>query len=232
MAYGVLIAGRSGSGKSSSIRNLPPAETCIINIDMKPLPFKGASKMYIQKKEEDCSIEEKKLGKIGNTKDYTAIINAMVGANGLPRIKYIVLDTLSHMITGKFMGDIKTKGYDKYVNLATDAYNVLQLIPQLREDIIVFVLIHTEYYTDDKGQIVWKAKTFGKLLEEKITIESYFSVVLEAIARENKDQQEEYLFNTNDVSNPTKSPMGMFEDKFIDNDLLYVAQKIKEYEQI
>lgn len=199
---------------------------------MKPLPIKGASSLYLAKKEEDCTKEELSLGKVVKTNDCATILNVLQKINTLPRFKYVIIDTITHMITGKFMKDIAVRGFDKYTNLANEVYLVIQQMLAMRDDMIIFLMAHTEYFTDDKGSVTWKMKTIGKLLDEKIVPESYFSIVLEATATQTEDKQAIYQFITNDPNTPAKSPLGMFEDKYIPNDLLLVTDRIKEYEQL
>lgn len=215
----ILIIGESGSGKSTSIRNLPSENTFIISVLGKPLPFKNWKNNY-------KSFEKNKDGVLdGNmfiTDDSNTILKILdYISKSMPHIKYIVIDDFQYLMCNEYMRSAKEKGYEKFISIGKHAWDVAIKTTQLRSDINVFVLSHSEI--DDTGKI--RAKTIGKLLSEKVSLEGMFTIVLNSIVTNGK-----YKFMTESMENNiAKSPLDMF-DKFIDNDLLFVAEQIKKYE--
>jgi hypothetical protein len=203
MGIPVLIIGESGSGKSASLRNFEPKEIGIINVAGKPLPFKSDLKKVTV-----------------NTDDYKRIDTALKGAKS----KTIVIDDCQYLLANEFMRRGSERGYDKFTEIATNLWNLIRSINDLPDDVIVYFLGHTEVGSDGRTRF----KTIGKLLDEKITVEGMFTVVLITTAADGK-----YGFRTQtNGADVAKSPMGMFETVEIDNDLKYVDQKIREYYEI
>lgn len=222
MAEKIFIEGFTGSGKSYSLRNLNPQKTFIIQVVKKMLPFKGSKNDYqlISKKNPQ--------GNLARCKDYEGVIKILKYVNKeRPKIEVIILDDVHYLITKDYMRripDKETKG-DTYKKFGEMAYNfdfLLNMAEDLRNDLYIFFLAHTQVNSDGTRTF----KTIGKMLDEKIVLEGLVSIVLEAKRRENK-----YVFQTNlsDSSEPCKSPYGMFEDLYIDNDLNFVLKKIKEF---
>lgn len=198
MGIPVLILGPSGSGKSASLRNFEPEEVGIFNVANKPLPFR------------------KKLPTANNA-TYEMIAGSLKKKNK----KTYVIDDSQYLMANEFFDRAKETGYQKFTDIGLHFRNLLQtVIQQTPEDVIVYFLHHTE--EDMSGRL--KAKTIGKMLDEKLTVEGLFSIVLLTVA-----EGAEHYFVTNSGGNSTaKSPMGMFEPK-IDNDLRMVDQIIREY---
>lgn len=197
MGIPVLLMGESGSGKSTSLRNFSPEEISIFNVAGKRLPFK------------------KKLP-VATTADYKKIMGGL--AKGTK--KTYAIDDSQYLLAFEMFDRAKETGYGKFTDLALNFYNLIQfVIRQLPEDTIVFFLHHTEQ-TEGKT----KRKTIGKMLDEKLTVEGLFSIVLLA-----KTDGTRYYFETqSDGFTTAKSPMDMF-DKEIDNDLKEVDRLIREY---
>lgn len=216
MSHSILIIGESGSGKSTSLRNLDPKETFIINVINKPLPFKGGSKNYtpFNKEHPDgnyCSTDNpdtiKKVLKIVSEKR--------------PEIKTIILDDFQYMMCNEFMRRAKETGYTKFTEIGQHAWEVLNELNYCRDDINCYVLSHSDTGMDGKV----KCKTIGKMLEDKISMEGMFTLVLHAIVTDGK-----YKFMTQyDGMHLAKSPMGMFDTILIDNDLKNVNEIINKY---
>lgn len=217
MSYPVLIIGESGSGKSASIRTLDPTSTYIINVLGKHLPFKGAKKNYLTQKGGNLFVSD-------NADTIVKLLHRI--SSERPEITTIIIDDFQYIMSNEYMRRIKddrkgNKIYEKYEDIGLDVYNILNAIWKLREDIIVFVLSHSEYTEDN----VYRFKTIGKLAERVVTVEGRFDTVLQAFSKDGK-----YYFKTNNDGNSTcKSPMDMFEDNLIDNDLQYVINKIQNY---
>lgn len=212
-----LILGESGAGKSSSLRNLNPEETVIINILDKPLPFRGYKKHYkpITKDNPD--------GNYFATDDYSLIIRLIRSVNeSRPEVKVLIIDDFQYVLANEFMRRVAEKGFDRFNDIAQHAWMILTELTKTREDLYCFVLSHSD--VDVNGKV--KCKTIGKLLEDKITIEGMFTIILHALVIDS-----EFKFLTqNDSIHVAKSPIEMFQNKFIDNDLTLVLQAIKDYE--
>lgn len=221
-SYPILILGSSGSGKSTSIRNLPHDKTFLVNVMNKPLPFRGALKKY--------RLYDKVSNNNGNmivTDDYEFIDQCFTYINNVRKeIHYIIVDDSQYLIVNEFMkGNTKDlKGnevFGLYNNIAAHFYDLIYSTKWLRDDLFVFFLHHVEY--NDQGYIV--PKTIGKLLNEKVDISGMFTIVLYAKREGNKN----FFYTQNDGTNPAKSPDGMFNELRIDNDLLYVSNQVLTY---
>ena len=217
MSNAVLILGESGSGKSSSIRNLNHEETFILSVMNKPLPFKGYKKKYRKQKDGELLANYYYTDRA----DYIERSIERIAKERLD-IKNIVIDDFQYLMSGEFMRRAKERGFDKFTDIGLQAWNIFKGLLTYRDDLTIFVLSHTE--TNNDG--VSKIKTIGKMLDEKITIEGLFTIVLHTVVNDGQ-----YKFLTNfDGARIAKSPIGMFEDRYIENDLEYVRKKIEEYE--
>jgi hypothetical protein len=226
MAQSALVIAESGSGKSTSIRTLNPTETFIINIANKPLPFKGWKSMYTLISKENPN------GNITNASTAPGIMKAMKHVNdNMPHIKTIVVDDWQYMSSFEYFDKALEKGYDKFTQIATNLAQVAKMPKDFREDLTVFFLTHAEESTDVHGHRRVKAKTVGKMIDNSLTLEGLFSIVLFARIIKKEDGTLAYVFETqNNGENTCKSPMGMFEQPMIGNDLEYVRQAILKYE--
>lgn len=228
MAKGCLILGPSGSGKSTAIGGTPelnikglnPKETMIINVKGKPLPFRGWSKDYTTF-----------TGKEGNyfaSTDFPTIIAILKGvSDSRPDIKNIVLDDAQYLMAEYFMSKALIKGYDKFTELAKYTYDVLNTGLGLRNDLHFIVIAHSEDTKDNS----YKMKTIGKMLDEKVTLEGLFTIVLYAdqIVKDNGNTVEKRFVTNFDGQYPAKSPVGMFKEVYIPNDLGFVVKEIDKY---
>lgn len=216
MSNTTLIMGESGSGKSTSLRNLNPNETFILNVLNKPLPFKGFKKNYFALSG---------TGEIGNyysSDEYEKIMRiiSLVNTKRLD-IKNLVIDDFQYLMGNEFMRRVTERGYDKFSEIGQHAWSVINALIKCREDLNCFVLSHTDIGENGK----MKCKTIGRMLDDKITIEGMFTCVLHTVVEDGR-----YKFLTQgDGYRIAKSPMDMFEDKYIDNDLYFVNQKMNQY---
>jgi hypothetical protein len=219
----VGIAGPSGHGKSSSIRTLDPKETLIINIAGKDLPFPGSKKKY--NKSNKNYLE-------ATTADGVVKILQKV-SKSLPNIKYVIIDDYQYIVGMEFVDKALEKGYDKFSSMAQNIVKPIKpsLHQSLRDDLYVVILTHDEV-VEKEYQQERKMKTAGKLVDQHITLEGFFSVVLFTEIVKKEEGEFDYCFRTrtDGVCN-SKSPMGMFEDSRIPNDLQYVFDKMKTYYQ-
>lgn len=201
MGIPVLILGESGSGKSTSLRNFEPSEISIFNVAGKPLPFR------------------KKLPK-ATISDYGKIMAGMQKSDK----KSFAIDDSQYLLCFEMFSHAKETGYQKFTDMALNFYTLIKfVIDRLPDDVIVYFLHHTE--TDTNGKL--KAKTVGKMLDEKLTVEGLFSIVLLC----QTDGTRHYFVTQSDGYTTAKSPMDMF-DLEIDNDLKFVDTKIREYFEI
>lgn len=211
MSTGILVMGPSGSGKSTSMRNLDPKETYIINVQGKKLPFRGGRKMY--------SVEEKNIVSVNSPEKVLAYIRNV--ANNAEHIKTLVVDDFQYVMVSRSMEEAEVKGYDKFTLLAKSIWNILNEMNSYRDDLNIIFLAHTEF--DQFG--VEKIKTIGRALDSQVNIEGMFTIVLKT-----STVNGEYKFHTQtNGSDTVKSPMGMFEELTIDNDLKLVVDAINEY---
>lgn len=201
MAVLVMVYGHSGSGKSASLRNFDPEQVAVINVLGKPLPFRSNMKTYI-------------------TNDYGKIDAAIHST----KRKSIVIDDATYLMTGEFMRNAKVAGYQKFTDMAANFNTLLMRAKELPDDVVVYFFGHSER-NEDGGE---KFKTVGKLLDEKVCVEGYFTIVLKTVVQDGR-----YLFSTrNDGMDTVKTPLGMFNDALIDNDLAAVDKTIREYYNI
>lgn len=200
MGIPVMILGESGSGKSTSLRNFSPDEVVIYNVAGKPLPFRNNSKM-----------------KKADNPTYGQIFKNLMAK----KYKRYVIDDSQYLLCFELFDRSAETGYTKFTEMAKHFYDLIQLvIKQLPEDTIVYFLHHTEIVGEK-----YKAKTIGKMLDEKLTIEGLFSIVLMA-----KNIDGNYVFVTqSDGTNTVKAPMEMFERHEMENDLKQVDNIIREY---
>lgn len=201
MGVPVLVLGASGSGKSTSMRNFEESEIGIFNVAGKPLPFR------------------KKLPKVDNA-TYEKIYKVLKE----PKLKKYVIDDSQYLMAFESFDHAKETGYGKFTNMALNFRNLIDFIIRgTPADCIVYMLHHTELSEDGK----LKAKTLGKMLDNQLTVEGLFSIVLLCQV----EGSEHYFITNSDGSNPAKSPMDMFEMK-IENDLKFVDTTIREYYEI
>lgn len=199
MGIPVLILGESGSGKSTSMRNFNKDEIGVLNVASKPLPFR------------------KKLQKIDGA-TYAKISKSLSNNT----FKTYVIDDSQYLMCFEMFNRATETGYTKFTEIAKNFYEMIQyIINNTPDNCIVYLLHHTEQ--TDFGRV--KAKTSGKMLDNQLTLEGLFSIVLLA-----RTDGERYYFETKtDGSTPVKTPIGMFKDSEIDNDLKTVDTAIREY---
>lgn len=195
----MLILGESGSGKTTSMRNFKNGEVGIINVGCKPLPFQTTIKLF-------------------NSDDYSEITKALIGA----KTKSIVIDDVQYLMANEFMRNAKINSYQKFTDIALNFWNLVQtVIKSLPNDVIVYFLGHIARDNDGNERF----KTIGKMLDEKITIEGMFTIVLKTLVQDGK-----YMFTTQTNGMDTvKSPIGLFDSQTIDNDLKFVDDKIRGF---
>ena len=222
MAKTVLICGKTGTGKTTSIRTLNPKETVILRVIKRTLPFKYTG------------LYGKEQQNLFSTPDYDTVIKCLNWANKKPEIKNVVITDATYIIRQEFFKKAQVKGYDKFTEFAVHMQQVLKTIQDLRDDLKVFMEYHVESTVTDSGATEYKPATVGKLLDSQYNILENVDIVLFA-SPTFEDKKVEFGFYTNRTLDrlgaeiPAKSPMGMFDDLFIPNDLQYVAEHIDAY---
>lgn len=207
MAIPVLIIGRSGSGKSCSLRNLAPEKVALVNVLGKPLPFRGG--------QFDQMV----------TDDYEKVNRAITGS----RREIVVVDDAGYLMTNMFMRGHSNAGagngvFTLYNNIGDKFWSMIDLIRKADENKRVYILMHEEQ--NDFGNV--RPKTIGKMIDEKVCLEGMFTICLRAMVKGGK-----HVFLTqSDGTDVAKSPIGLFEAEEIDNDLALVDKAICEYYNI
>lgn len=209
------IMGDSGSGKTTAFRNIDPKTTMYVDCDKKGLSWKGWKK--------DFNTENKNYLVTDAPNVARTMLKKVNEEPGLKHIKNIVFDTINGLMVADEMRRSKEKGYDKWQDLATCIYYLIDDALVVRPDLNVFFIAHTQTDMDDTGYKFTHIKTSGKKLD-KIVLESKFSTVLLAKCVDGK-----YLFETQSERSTAKSPLGMFESKEIPNDINIVLKAIDEF---
>lgn len=201
----VFIMGRSGTGKSHSMKNIPADRLGVINIEGKDFPFGKKSPAFGA---ETINTD--------NAEDIITEIDRMSKKHDI-----IVVDDFQYLMANEFMRRVYEKGYDKWNEIARHAFDILKHVSTLSNNVIVYVFCHTD--KDDNGYE--KVKTLGKMLDDKIVLEGMSTIVLKSECVDGKY----YFFTQNSGQDTVKSPEDMFPSRAIPNDLLYVDDKIRNY---
>lgn len=217
MSTSILVMGEPATGKSTSLRTLNHQETYIISSTNKSLPFREGKNKYVK----------------GNGGNFWVCDNATKICMLMDRIsqskediKNIVIDDFQYILSNEYMRRSKEKGYDRFNDIGSDAFNIFEKATQCRDDLNVFILAHS--IKDEDGHS--KLMTIGKLIDEKVRLEGRVDILLHTFIDHQQSFEDRYKFLTQiNGSTIARSPMGMFEDLMIPNDLQYVCDKIKEY---
>ena len=213
MATVICVMGESGSGKTTSMRNLPPDETYYIDCDGKGLSWRGWRKSF--------NAENKNYYRT----DFPQIAKQLLDKinSEQTKYKYVVVDTINGLMVGDEMRRIGEKGYDKWQDLASSVFDIVNDANKYRDDLTVIFLAHSETDRDESGYTQTRIKTNGKKLN-KIVLESKFTTVLLSKCIDGK-----YGFETHAKNSTAKTPLGAFEEDFIDNDIMKVIEVLKEF---
>ena len=233
MAKVICIAGETGSGKTTSLRNLPPNETFYIDADGKGLSWKGWRNGY--------SVENGNYARVDDPDTIMRLMLIVNGANPFgfsdpktgktleitepkTQYKYLVIDTLNAIMVAEEMRRSKEKGYDKWMDLAISVYNIVKYAGRFRDDLTIIFLAHTETVNEDNGYRITRIATSGRKLQ-KIKLETMLNTILLCVAT---DDGHKFITHS-DGSTTAKTPMGAFEDNMIDNDIMVVLKALEEY---
>jgi hypothetical protein len=197
----VLLIGKSGSGKSASLRNFKKGEIAIANVLGKPLPFKS-------------DLEAPKVD------DYNIILKAIQNTDK----KVIVIDDANYLITNEFMNKSSVKGFDKYNEMGNNFFNLINGIKNVEGGKTVYLIMHEDI--DEEGNV--KPKTIGKLLDDKVNIQGMFTICIRSMFDNGN-----YIFRLKtNGQDCVKTPIGLFDEEQIENDLKLVDEKIREYYEL
>lgn len=220
----IAVVGPSGSGKSTSLETLNPKETVLVNVAAKPLPFKGWKANYIPI---DSTLLKGNYAAFSDAKSICALITHIDKSR--PEIKQIILDDIGYNMTFQALEKATEKGYDKFSIIAKDMFNILNTARTAREDLSVVCIFHDEVEDMGNGKRR-KIRTIGKMLDNTLTVEGLFTVVLYSeVTINNLNKTPSYNFITQtDGQTTAKSPRGMFSQS-IPNDMNEVLKAVNEY---
>lgn len=224
MANIIMLLGKSGTGKSTSIKGLDPKETVVINVLGKRLPFKGSNSLYNK--------ENKNLFQRDTYTDIISLIQNI--SDKAANVKNIILDDFIYVMRKEYFSRAKENGYGKYTELAQHFQQIISTCEKLREDLNVFMILHSEDVQSDKVTTGYKVATVGNLVDNCYNPLEVVPMVLYSSVKYDDKGNIEYGFYTHRckegvVEIPAKTPDEMFEENFIPNDLGYVVKKMNEY---
>ena len=215
MSRVIGIMGESGSGKTTSMRNLDPKTTFYIDCDKKGLSWKGWRKSY--------SEDNKNYWRTDMVEMVNILLNKINTEEQFKKVKVVVIDTLNGLMVADEVRRMKEKSYDKWADLAQCVWELLDSIHMLRDDLTVIVICHSQTQKEEDGYTLTRIKTSGKKLD-KLNVESKLTTVLHAVAEGGN-----YYFETHANKSTAKTPLGAFEADRIENDIVKVMDVLKEY---
>lgn len=215
MAHVIGIMGASGSGKTTSMRNLDPKTTFYIDCDKKGLSWKGWRQQYQFEKGNYMATDQ--------ISTVIQILNKISTDEKNKHIKTVIIDTLNGLMVADEMRRMKETGYNKWQDLAQCVWDLLNKLYTFRDDLTIIVLCHSQTQKDEDGYMWTRIKTSGKKLD-KLEIETKLTTVLYATNKNGK-----YVFETHANNSTTKTPFGAFEADEIDNDIVKVLEVLKDY---
>lgn len=219
-----MILGPSGTGKSTSIKGLDPKETVVLNVLRKRLPFKGSGIVY--------NADNKNMF---NVDEHTQIVNLLNSIDQkAPHVKNVIVEDMTYVMRKEFFKRAKETGYGKYTELAQHFQQIISTCENMRENINVFFILHSEPVQSDKVTIGFKVSTIGALIDNQYNPVEVVPMVLYSAIKYDEKGNATYGFYTHrcmegTVEIPAKSPADMFDDDFIANDLGLVVKAMNEY---
>ena len=225
MAQEILIIGESGSGKSTSMENLDPKSTFIVNVGKKPMPFRGWKSKYSTLSKENPS------GNYIETDSHSVIVSTLKHVSeNMPDIKTVIIDDFQYLMANEYMRRANERGFDKFTDIGLHAWEVANAGKNMRDDITFIMVGHAETSTDLQGNRKLKFKTIGKLVDNVITMEGMFTIVLfTEVSPDPEGKIQHYFVTQSDGTTTCKSPKGMFTEIKVPNDLKSVIETINKY---
>lgn len=224
MANVCMLLGKSGTGKSTSVKTLDPKETVVINVLKKRLPFKGSNALYNKKNKNLFEVEE-----------YTQIISLLSNIDkSATHVKNIIIDDMIYIMRKEYFKRAKENGYGKYTELAQHFQQIISTCEGMRDNINIFFILHSEDVQSDKVNVGFKVSTVGSLIDNQYNPVEVVPMVLYSSIKYDDKGNASYGFYTHrcmegTVEIPAKSPADMFESDFIPNDLGLVVKAMNEY---
>ena len=215
MAKVIGIMGESGSGKTTSMRELDPESTFYIDCDKKGLSWKGWKNQYSFDKHNYMATDQ--IGTVDQ------LLEKISSQENMKHIKVVVIDTLNGLMVADEVRRMKEKGFDKWQDLAQCVWELLDSLYTLRDDLTVIVVCHSQTQKEDDGYTFTRIKTSGKKLD-KLSIETKLTTVLYAVAKDG-----EYVFKTHANNSTAKTPLGAFEADEIPNNIVDVLKALEDY---
>ena len=215
MAKVIGIMGESGSGKTTSMRNLSSKETFYIDCDGKGLSWKGWRTQY--------NVENRNYFKTDIPDTVINLLKKINDQENMQHIKYVVIDTLNGIMVADEVRRMREKGYDKWMDLAQCIWGLLDYLYTLRDDLTIIVVCHSQTQKEDDGYTFTRIKTSGKKLD-KLNVESKLTTVLYAEVKDGR-----HIFHTKADKSTAKTPFGAFEQDEIENDITTVIKALEEY---
>ena len=215
MAKVIGIMGESGSGKTTSMRNLDPATTFYIDCDKKGLSWKGWKNQYSFEKHNYMATDQ--IGTVAQ------LLEKISSQENMKHIKVVVIDTLNGLMVADEVRRMKEKGFDKWQDLAQCVWELLDSLYTFRDDLTIIVVCHSQTQKEDDGYTFTRIKTSGKKLD-KLSIETKLTTVLYAVAKDG-----DYVFKTHANNSTAKTPLGAFEADEIPNNIVDVLKALEEY---
>lgn len=218
MAKVIGVMGESGSGKTTAMRNLPPDETFYLDCDKKGMNWKGWRKQYNTDKKNYWSSDKFSIA--------TNLLKRIDKEEQFAHIKYLVIDTINGLMVAEEMQILAMQGGDKrsaWTDLASNGWALINLALELRDDLTVIILCHSETISDDNGIIRTRIKTNGRKLE-KLVLESKMTTVIWSVRQDGK-----YKFILSADGSTCKVPLGAFEKDECENDIMIVIKALEDY---
>lgn len=224
MANITMLLGKSGTGKSTSVKGLDPKETVVINVLGKRLPFKGSQGLY-----------NAQSNNLFHRDDYQSIITLLGQIDkSAPHVKNVIIDDMIYVMRKEYFKRAKETGYGKYTELAQHFQQMVSTCEGLRGDLNVFFILHSEDIQSDKTTTGYKVSTVGNLVDNQYNpLEVVPMVLYSSVVYDDKGQAKygfyTHRFKEGTVEIPAKTPDGMFDEDFIPNDLGLVVKAMNEY---
>lgn len=218
MSRVIGVMGESGSGKTTAMRNLPPEETFYCDCDKKGLNWKGWKKQYNKDKKNYWSSDSFAV--------VSGILKKIDKQEDLQHIKYIVIDTINGLMVAEEMRILAMQSGDKrsaWSDLAQNGWAIVNLALELRDDLTVIILCHSETISDDNGIIRTRIKTNGRKLE-KLVLESKMTTVVWSVRQDGK-----YKFVLSADGSTCKVPLGAFQTDECENDIMIILKALEDY---
>lgn len=215
MAKVIGIMGESGSGKTTSMRELDPGSTFYIDCDKKGLSWKGWKNQYSFEKHNYMATDQ--IGTVAQ------LLEKISSQENMKHIKVVVIDTLNGLMVADEVRRMKEKGFDKWQDLAQCVWELLDSLYTFRDDLTIIVVCHSQTQKEDDGYTFTRIKTSGKKLD-KLSIETKLTTVLYAVAKDG-----DYVFKTHANNSTAKTPLGAFEADEIPNNIVDVLKALEEY---